>query len=146
VSAPPRLAEWLLRHVVPRGVVGESIVGDMREAFAESLAQRGRARARAEYWSDVARIVVSRAGRGERSTSSGRGGPLLAFLTRDLRFVVRGLANAPGFTTAVVLCLALGIGANSAIFSVIEASYCASCRSRIRRSSCCSARTTPSAA
>src|ERR671936_297165 len=42
-------------------------------------------------------------------------------MMHDLRYAIRRLLRAPGFTLAAVLTLGLGVGANSALFSVINA-------------------------
>ena len=41
-------------------------------------------------------------------------------MVRDLRFAVRQLSKAPGFTIAAVTVLALGIGVNTAVFSLVN--------------------------
>ncbi|MEP6691951.1 MAG: ADOP family duplicated permease [Gemmatimonadaceae bacterium] len=118
---PPALARRLLECVAPRAM-REALVGDLEEAFyADVLPARGAMRARAWYWRETIRVAVMRLPfvEGEDDVVS-TGDSSMQLLAADLRFAVRMLARRPGFSLLAILTLAVGIGATTAIFSVLD--------------------------
>jgi predicted permease len=58
--------------------------------------------------------------RNAHSVAGGSSFVSVEYVWRDIRFAVRSLLKAPGFTVVAILVMAVGIGANTAVFSVIN--------------------------
>jgi putative ABC transport system permease protein len=100
--------------------------GDLERDFAELLARRGRRAAWGCVLIDLLRSIplTHRHAGAERRrifAMTQGGEPAMGSLMVDLRYAVRSLIKAPVFAGVTVLTLALGIGANSAIFSLLNA-------------------------
>ena len=118
-SVPPRWARALLERVLPDGGVGRAARADLDAEWSEVVVRLPRWRAGAWYGWEVLKIAAHFAR--ESSADARRGGAGMEALTRNLRFGLRRTLRAPGFSGTAIATIALGIGANVAIFSVVDA-------------------------
>ncbi|HKP12948.1 MAG TPA: ABC transporter permease, partial [Blastocatellia bacterium] len=114
-----RVFFYRLRALVSRDRLERELEDEMR-SHLEMQAEENRRRGMSE--DEAERAALRRFGGVERvkeAVRDRRGLPFVETALRDLRFGLRMMMTKPGFTATVVITLALGIGANAAIFSVV---------------------------
>ena len=110
-----RLGRRMLAAVLPADV-RSAVIDDLDAEYERTIRPvRGRLRAAAWYWRQVvgslAPALAMRLRRRERWSAA---------IAHDGRFALRMLLRYPGFSAAVVATLALGIGASSAVISLVD--------------------------
>ncbi|HEV8365038.1 MAG TPA: ADOP family duplicated permease [Gemmatimonadaceae bacterium] len=110
-----RLTAWMRRDDLSRELAEE--LQTHIDLLARDFEQQGMSRADAVT---AARRQLGNVGGLREASRDYWGFPAIEAVLQDLRYSVRGLVRSPGFTTTVVVTLGLGIGANAAMFAVID--------------------------
>src|SRR5262245_2584370 len=111
----------LARMFTRRAEFEQSMGDEMRfhmDAYADDLIRSGLSPGEARR---RARIEFGPQGTLQEDCREARGVRIADELRQDVRYAGRQLRRAPGFTAAAIISLALGIGANSAIFGLMDA-------------------------
>jgi putative ABC transport system permease protein len=120
-AGPPALAVWLLTRLLP-AELREPFLGDLEEAFRRDIVPvRGVHAGRRWYWGEALRAPLTIGFPSSTAAARWRpsgDGPMTNLLA-DLRYALRLTTRRPGFSALIVVTLALGVGATTAIFSAV---------------------------
>jgi putative ABC transport system permease protein len=113
---PPGLARWLLMRRLGSDGVARSVIGDLDEEFADR-ARTDRASARRWYRREAFAVAL----RARSIVDTRHGDSMLRQLVADVGLAGRTLIKQPRFSIVAALTVALGVGAVTVIFSVVNA-------------------------